>query len=62
MMAVGHAILVIISHLLDQNVSYQELGGDSFDEHERQAVEKRLVPHLEKLGSEVSLQPTAQIA
>jgi transposase len=62
MMAVGHAILVMIYHLLDQNVSYQELGGNYFDEHERQAVEKRLVRRLEKLGYEVSLQPATHVA
>lgn len=62
MMAVGHAILVICYHLLDRQVAYQELGGNYFDEHERQAVEKRLVRRLEKLGYEVSLQPAAQVA
>lgn len=61
-MAVGHAILVICYHLLDRHVAYQEVGGNYFDEHDRQAVEKRLVRRLEKLGYEVSLQPTPQVA
>jgi len=62
MIAVGHAILVICYHLLDRQVAYQELGGNYFDEHERQAVEKRLVRRLEKLGYDVSLQPATHVA
>ncbi|HEU5381644.1 MAG TPA: IS110 family transposase [Ktedonobacteraceae bacterium] len=59
MIAVGHAILVAIYHMLDRSLSYQELGGNYFDEHDRQHVEKRLVRRLEKLGYQVSLQPVA---
>jgi transposase len=59
-MAVAHTILVIISHLLSEGTTYQELGGNFFDERDRQAVEKRLVRRLERLGSQVELQPIAQ--
>jgi transposase len=62
MMAVGHAILVAIYHMLNRNVSYQELGGNYFDERDRQAIEKRLVRRLEKLGYHVELQEAAQVA
>ena len=62
MIAVGHAILVASYHMLNRKLSYQELGGNYFDEHDRQAVEKRLVRRLEKLGYQVSLEPAAQIA
>jgi transposase len=62
MIAVGHAILVAIYHMLKRNLSYQELGGNYFDEHDRQAIEKRLVRRLEKLGYQVSLEPAAQVA
>jgi len=62
MMAVGHAILVMIYHMLDRNLTYQERGGNYFDEHERQIAEKRLICRLEKLGYEVSLQPAPQVA
>jgi transposase len=62
LMAVAHAILVMIYHMLDRRVPYQELGNNYFDEHERQAVEKRLIRRLEKLGYEVSLQPASQVA
>lgn len=59
MIAVGHAILVAIYHMLDRCLSYQEWGGNYFDEHDRQHVEKRLVRRLEKLGYQVSLETVA---
>jgi len=62
MVAVGHTILVIIYHMLQQQKSYEELGSDYFDERERRDTEKRLVRRLEKLGYQVELQPTAQVA
>jgi transposase len=62
MIAVGHAILVIIYHMLSEHSSYTDLGGNYFDEHDRQAIEKRLVRRLEKLGYHVELQAAAQIA
>ena len=62
MIAVGHAILVICYHVLDRQVCYEELGGNYFDEHDRQATEKRLVRRLEKLGYHVELQEVAQVA
>lgn len=62
MIAVGHTILVIIYHLLDEKKVYEDLGGNYFDEHEREATEKRLVRRLERLGFEVSLQPMNQVS
>ena len=59
-MAVAHSILVIIYHLLSEGTTYQELGGNFFDERDRIAVEKRLVRRLERLGYQVALQPTTQ--
>ncbi|MBO0792324.1 MAG: IS110 family transposase [Ktedonobacteraceae bacterium] len=41
--AVGHTLLVIIYHLLSEDKDYEELGGNYFDEWDRQAVQKRLV-------------------
>lgn len=56
-MAVGHSILVIAYHLLkDPSATYQDLGGNYFDERDRSGVEKRLVRRLEQLGYHVSLQ------
>lgn len=62
MIAVGHSILVIIYHMLAEHIPYTELGGNYFDEHDRQATEKRLVRRLEKLGYQVEVQTPAQVA
>jgi transposase len=58
--AVGHSILVIIYHLLRDRTPYQDLGGNYFDEHDRQMVQKHLVRRLERLGYQVELQPRTQ--
>ena len=60
--AVGHSLLVIIFHVLQEQKPYQELGSNFFDQQERQRLEKRLVQRLEKLGYEVSLEPVAHAA
>ena len=57
--AVAHSLLVIVYALLTQEVTYHELGGQYFDERDRQVVQRRLVHRLEALGYAVSLQPTA---
>jgi transposase len=62
MIAVGHALLVIIYHMLSEHTSYLDLGSNYFDERDRQSTEKRLVHRLEKLGFQVSLQPATQVA
>jgi len=59
--AVGHTILTVIFQVLQQK-PYEELGGNYFDERERQAVEKRLVQRLQKLGYQVSLEPVTPAA
>ncbi|GHO55697.1 hypothetical protein KSB_41720 [Ktedonobacter robiniae] len=59
-LAVAHSILVIIYHILRDQSSYQDLGGNYFDERDRQAVQKRLVKRLERMGYQVELQPMAQ--
>ncbi len=55
--AVGHSILVIAWHLLTQREDYVDLGGNYFDERDRQLVERRLVRRLEGLGYDVALTP-----
>ena len=54
--AVAHAILGIIYYVLSRKTGYEDLGENHFDERERQAVQKRLVRRLEKLGYQVSLE------
>ena len=55
--AVAHSILIIAYHLLTEGTVYRDLGGNYFDERDRQAVERRLVHRLEGLGYTVSLAP-----
>ncbi len=58
-LAVAHSLLVIIYHLLRDQSTYQDLGGNYFDERDRRAVQKRLVRRLERMGCLVELQPIA---
>ncbi len=60
--ALGHTLLVIIYHVLSEDTDDYELGGNYFDERDRQAVQQRLVRRLEKLGYQVSLTPTPPAA
>ena len=57
MVAVGHSILRSVYYLLVRETTYQELGGNYFDERYRHRVEQRLVRRLEQLGFEVQLTP-----
>jgi transposase len=59
-MAVAHSIAVIIYHILRDQTTYQDLGGNYFDERDRQATEKRLVRRLQRLGYQVELHPLPQ--
>jgi transposase len=60
-MAVAHSILVIIYHLLQEGVPYEEKGDAFFEEQDHQLIEKRLVRQLERLGHQVTLQPLGQV-
>ncbi len=59
LVAVAHSILTIVYYVLKRQQPYRELGGNYFDERDRQAVERRLVARLENLGNQVSLKPLA---
>jgi hypothetical protein len=48
-----------VYYVLTRHEEYHDLGGNYFDERDKQAVTRRLVQRLEKLGYEVSLQPTS---
>jgi transposase len=62
LIAVGHSLLVMAYYVLTRKEAYRELSGNYFDERDRQAVERRLVRRLERLGYQVSLQPTTPAA
>jgi hypothetical protein len=56
--AVGHSILVRLYHMLAEERDYADLGGNFFDERERELVQRRLVRRLEQLGLTVTVEPT----
>ncbi len=60
--AVGHSILVIAYEMLMHSTTYQELGGNYFDERDRIGKECRLVRNLERLGYKVSLESLSSAA
>lgn len=57
--AVAHSILVIAYHVLRDGTTYHELGRNYFDEREREAVARRAVTRLERLGFKVTVEPAA---
>lgn len=58
--AVAHTMLVIVWHVLHDDVDYEELGGDFFERRsDPEAHTRRLVRQLEKLGHTVILDPAA---
>lgn len=60
--AVAHSILIIAYHLVKNQETYRELGGDYFDKRNPQTLAKRLVRRLEKLGYSVTLEQPLPIA
>ena len=58
--AVGHTLLVIAWHVLAEQATYRELGGDWFLRfRDPDAHTRRLVAQLEALGHDVTIQPAA---
>jgi transposase len=62
LIAVAHSILVIIYHILKEEKTYHELGSTYFEEREHDAVKRRALRSLERLGYDVSLQEKGNIA
>lgn len=54
--AVAHTLLVIAWHLLAEDCTYEELGGDYFARRDVDRVRSRAVAQLEKLGYRVTLE------
>ncbi|MFO7556913.1 MAG: hypothetical protein R6W88_17075 [Desulfobacterales bacterium] len=55
--AVGHSLLVTGYYLITRQQTYQDLGSNYFDEHDRENVKRRAVKRLEQLGFQVQLTP-----
>ena len=62
LVAIAHSILIIIYHVLKEETAYHELGSTYFEERERDAVKRRALRSLERLGYDVSLQARGDIA
>ena len=62
LVAVGHSILVIVYHVLQNKASYQELGGDYFDRRNVERQRKRLIRQLEALGLKVTVEEVESAA
>ena len=58
-LAVAHSIVVIVYHMICHGTPYVDLGSDYFDKLDTQAVQKRLIARLERLGLKVTVQPQA---
>lgn len=58
-LAVAHSILVIAYYIMARGQTYNDLGGNYFDERDRRQVERRLVKRLEGLGYSVTLEAVA---
>ena len=53
--AVAHTILVMVYQLLCNGTTYHELGGNNFDERDRQRAVRSAVSGIERLGYSVTL-------
>jgi hypothetical protein len=57
LVALGHTILGIIYHVLQDQTTYQELGPDYLEQLDTARLTRALVRRLEPLGHQVTLQP-----
>jgi transposase len=55
-LAVAHTILVTLYHLLSRATTYEDPGGNYFDERAHSATLRRTVRRIERLGYKVTLQ------
>lgn len=60
--AVAHAILEIVWHILAKGTTYHELGADYLDRRDKEHATRRYVRLLEKLGHRVTLDQAPAVA
>lgn len=56
-LAVAHAVLVILYHMLRDQKPYTDLGASYFDRLDTERLQRRHVQRLEQLGYTVTLTP-----
>lgn len=59
MIAVAHAMLVAIYHMLTRRATYQDLGDDYYDRRHAERAKHRALRTLERQGYRVSREPVA---
>lgn len=59
LIGVGHALLVIVYHVLSKDEGYRDLGADHFDRLQSERLTRSLVRRLEQLGHKVTLESNA---
>jgi transposase len=57
LVALGHTILTVIYYVLKRRTTYQELGADYLDRHDKDRLLASLVKRLERMGHKVTLEP-----
>jgi transposase len=62
LIAVGHSLLVVIYHVLNNKTGYKELGADYFDKLNAKRLVPYLVKRLQNIGYEVNLVPCQKAA
>lgn len=62
LVAVAHSLLVIIFHVLQNDQTYTELGGDYFDRHQVEQQREYYVRRLQMLGLKVTVEELPQAA
>ena len=62
LVAVGHSLLVIIYHVLQNRAGYAELGGNYFDSLQVDRQRKRLIKKLASLGVKVTVEALSEAA
>lgn len=62
LMAVGHSLLVVIYHILKDDLTFKDLGADYFERLNVRRLIPKLVKRLENLGYDVNLTPLTDAA
>jgi transposase len=62
LVAVAHALIVIVYHVIARREPYRELGADYLERQRPEAVAKRYMRRIEKLGFKVTLEPIGAAA
>ena len=60
--ALEHATLVAVWHMLTTGETYRDLGEDYFDRRDPERAKRRALSQLRHLGYAVTLEPTAEVA